>query len=75
MNETEYNNMIIALTNGGVLSRKTGVELNTMSKPDEVERLRKQTEEAMAQQQQFVIAAADDNNNQNGQEGGEEDGN
>ena len=75
MNETEYNNMIIALTNGGVLSRKTGVELNTMSKPDEVERLRKQTEEAMARQQQFVSAAADDNNNQNGQEGGEEDGN
>lgn len=43
--ETEYNNMIISLKAAGLLSAKTGIELNTVSKPDECARVEKETAE------------------------------
>ena len=45
-NEYEYNQMITILTGAGVLSKESGIELNTLSKPDEKMRMQKETEEA-----------------------------
>ena len=45
-NEYEYNNMITVLTGAGVLSKESGIELNTLSKPDEKQRVAKEAEEA-----------------------------
>lgn len=45
-NEYEYNQMITILTGAGVLSKESGIELNTLSKPDEKMRLTKEAEEA-----------------------------
>ena len=38
-NEYEYNQMITMLTGANLLSRQSGIELNTLSKPDEKKRL------------------------------------
>jgi hypothetical protein len=43
--ETEYNTMLVAMKNGGILSQKTAVEVNTISRPDEVERIQHEQEE------------------------------
>lgn len=43
--ETEYNNMLVSMKNGGILSQKTAVEVNTISRPDEVERIQQEQEE------------------------------
>lgn len=43
--ETEYNNMLVSMKNGGILSQKTAVEVNTISRPDEVERIQHEQEE------------------------------
>lgn len=45
-NEYEYNNMVTVLTGAGVLSKESGIELNTLSKPDEKQRIAKEAEEA-----------------------------
>ena len=45
-NEYEYNQMITILTGAGVLSKESGIELNTLSKPDEKMRIAKEVEEA-----------------------------
>ena len=45
-NEYEYNQIITILTGAGVLSKESGIELNTLSKPDEKMRLTKEVEEA-----------------------------
>lgn len=44
-NEYEYNQMVQALNAGGILSRLSGVELNTLSKPDEMARIEKEDKE------------------------------
>lgn len=46
-NDTEYNNMLIAMKGGGIISQETAIELNTVSKPDEKMRIEK--EDAAAQ--------------------------
>lgn len=43
--ETEFNNMLVALKGAGLLSTKTGIELNTVSKPDEHSRVEKEVED------------------------------
>ena len=45
-NEYEYNQMITILTGAGVLSQESGIELNTLAKPDEKIRIKKEAEEA-----------------------------
>ena len=45
-NEYEFNQMITILTGAGVLSKESGIELNTLSKPDEKLRVQKEEEEA-----------------------------
>lgn len=44
-NEYEYNQMITMLTGANLLSRQSGIELNTLSKPDEKKRLSIEAEE------------------------------
>jgi len=46
MSATEYNNMLIALKQAGLLSQESGIELNTESKPNEKARVKKEAEEA-----------------------------
>lgn len=41
-NELEYNNMLISLRGSGLISAETGIELNTVSKPDEKARIEKE---------------------------------
>lgn len=48
ISDTEYNNMLIALVNGGIISKTTGIESNTESNPDELYRIKKEDEEARA---------------------------
>ena len=45
LSETEYNNMVIALAGAGLISKETGIEMNTVSKPDEKARVRQEEEE------------------------------
>lgn len=45
ISDTEYNNMLIALVNGGILSKTTGIESNTESNPDEFLRIKKEQDE------------------------------
>lgn len=44
-NEYEYNQMLCTLTGAGILSRESGTELNTVSKPDEKARVMRQERE------------------------------
>lgn len=46
LNENEYNNMVAMLKGAGILSVESGIELNTLSKPDEKVRVAKEMEEA-----------------------------
>lgn len=43
LNEYEFNQMVAMLKNAGILSVESGVELNTLSKPDEKMRLQRET--------------------------------
>ena len=46
--KTDYNSMLIQLAGAGLLSKKTGIEKNTESSPDEYARLMSQAEETLA---------------------------
>ena len=46
LNEYEYNQMVTMLLGAGVLSQESAIELNTFSKPDEKNRIKKEEEEA-----------------------------
>ena len=46
-NENEYNTMLATMKGAGILSRKTAIEKNTVSAPDEESRI--DQEEALAQ--------------------------
>lgn len=41
----EYNTMLGGMVNNGILSKRTGTEVNTISRPDEVERIKREKEE------------------------------
>lgn len=47
--ETEYNNMLIQLKGAGLISSETGIEENTVSKPDEKNRISKEKEDTIDQ--------------------------
>lgn len=68
ISETDYNNMLLALTGGGLLSEESGIELNTESKPDEKQRIAK--EKAIKEQKeekkltdQIALKSEEINNN------------
>lgn len=75
-NEYEYNQMITILTGAGVLSKESGIELNTLSKPDEKMRVAKEEQEAMQktlelqEQQMEMTAKAAEREEGNKEEGG-----
>lgn len=75
-NDTEYNQMLVTLKGAGLLSRKSGTELNTVAKPDEDIRIQRETEEAQQQalqlqqqQQQLNATNTNDNNNRDNGDG------
>lgn len=73
LNEYEYNQMLTMLTGAGILSVESGIELNTLSKPDEKARVDKEEEkkierEERMQQQKSLI---ENNNNDYNTEGEE----
>lgn len=78
MNETEFNNMIVSLTGAGILSKESGIELNTLSKPDEKNRVAKEVEkQKMEMEQQNINVIADQNaqvNSTNNQQNAEQNG-
>ena len=43
LNEYEFNQMLTILTGAGIISKETGIELNTVSKPDEKARVKERT--------------------------------
>jgi hypothetical protein len=51
LNEYEYNQMVATLVGAGILSKESGIELNTLSKPDEKIRVDKETESTQVAQQ------------------------
>ena len=70
MNETEFNNMIVSLTGAGILSKESGIELNTLSKPDEKNRVAK--EEDKIRQEQVAIQGTQVNSTNNQANDGED---
>jgi len=48
--EESYNQMLCTMKNSGILSQETATEQNTISRPDEVVRLKKQQEEMLNQE-------------------------
>lgn len=75
-NETEFNQMITTLSGAGVISKETAIEVNTISKPDEKQRIRKETEEAeqkaLEQQEATLKMQAEANKSNEKNEGGQE---
>lgn len=75
-NETEFNQMITTLSGAGVISKETAIEVNTISKPDEKQRIRKETEEAeqkaLEQQEATLKMQAEANKSNEQNKGGQE---
>ena len=79
-NETEFNQMITTLSGAGVISKETAIEVNTVSKPDEKQRIKKETEEAEKKALELAQQTTNSNNNEgnetskssNKNEGGQE---
>ena len=69
-NEFEYNQMITTLKGAGVISTETAIEVNTISKPDEKLRVRKEVEEAerKAMEQQEMQEEKNKSNEKNKEE-------
>ena len=59
-NENEYNIMLATMKGSGILSKKTAIEKNTISAPDEEARV--EMEEAMSRQQQQDMSVQQQNN-------------
>jgi hypothetical protein len=75
LNEYEYNQMVTMLLGAGVLSQESAIELNTFSKPDEKNRIKKEEEDAERKaqeqlEQQSRIAQNDNANKKGGQNDG-----
>ena len=64
--ETEYNQMLISLVGSGILSKESGIELNTASKPDEKARIEKEEKEKRELEATFVdnVTIQEDGRNQ-----------
>ena len=79
-NEYEYNQMIATMKGAGIISTETAIEVNTVSKPDEKLRVKKETEEAEKKALELAQQTTNSNNNEgnetskssNKNEGGQE---
>lgn len=56
MNDYEFNQMVTMLTGAGVLSEETGTEINTLSKPDEKMRIKKERDSKDNNPQTTLVA-------------------
>jgi hypothetical protein len=75
-NEMEQNSMIQMLVGAGILSKETGIEINTLSKPDERMRIQKEEEDAIRKAQEMIMQQQGDNEqNENNNNATEGDGN
>ena len=74
LNEYEYNQMVTMLLGAGVLSQESAIELNTFSKPDEKNRLKKEADEAERKSQEQLERQAALAKQENGSNNGEEKG-
>jgi hypothetical protein len=54
LNEYEYNQMLTVLTGAGILSKESGIELNTISKPDEKLRVQREIQEKERKEQEAL---------------------
>lgn len=63
MNEYEYNQMIQMMTTSGVLSVETGIELNTLSKPDEKARVERERKDKETEEKSTTVSGFMGNNN------------
>lgn len=74
MNEYEFNQMLTLLTGAGILSKESGIELSTVSRPDEKARVQREQEaqtaamEAVATAQQAQLTATQQAINEAGEE-------
>lgn len=68
-NEYEYNQMLTILTGAGILSKESGIELNTASKPDEKARVAREIEEQEAKQERVLMVQSNANNGQSNSKG------
>ena len=48
--QSEYSQMLCTMKNAGIISQTTAVEVNEISRPDEVERIKREQEEALAKE-------------------------
>jgi hypothetical protein len=68
--------MITTLSGAGVISKETAIEVNTVSKPDEKQRIKKEAEEAeqkaLEQQEATLKMQAEANKSDEKNEGGQE---
>ena len=79
LNEYEYNQMLTILTGAGILSKESGIELNTVSKPDEkirvrneeISKIEKELENLRAQEEIKGSSSNNNNNNQSNKEDNE----
>lgn len=71
-NEYEYNQMVCTLKGAGLISNKTGVEINTLSQPDEEMRIAREQAEAEKKEKEAKAADAAKTQTQDGQEEGEQ---
>lgn len=79
-NEYEYNQMIATLKGANIISQETAIEVNTISKPDEKLRVKKEVEEAEKKALELAQQTTNSNNNEgnetskssNKNEGGQE---
>lgn len=68
LNEYEFNQMLTILTGAGILSKESGIELNTVSKPDEKLRIQKEKEAIELEQQKALEQQVQMNTNQQTQQ-------
>ena len=75
LNEYEYNQMITILTGAGILSKESGIELNTLSKPDEKLRVANEVEQAERKAKEETNNVAIEQNNSVNNNGEQNNGN
>lgn len=69
-NDYEFNQMVSILTGAGILSKETGIEVNTLSKPDEKARVKREQEQAMQQALNIANQQSNDTNTNNNTDDG-----
>ena len=64
-NDSEFNQMLVTLYGGGLISKETGIEKNTISTPDEKMRLQRELEESIKNENRPLEQAEGTGSNNN----------